>query len=267
MTSIHPINPSTPNNYNQHQPSLTTKSGTTGGYISPLYNKACSMIMQAQQQSQANRRISLPRDYSQSDQRANVSRGAERESTRRVKNSSYLRPIHTTLGIENITSTSLRGFFSERKNIKKIKQKKGGYRLCELAVGLATTGTASGGPGEVGHGDYKEAIAGIGNTSQSVVPGSERSQETEESTSLHDVAVGGTCSIALQVADTEQEESQVEEEEQQEEGNGGLQGAEEHDGSEDEKALFLWRCWSADRFLQCGKRETKLTKRKRPIES
>lgn len=74
-----PNHPSTPNNYSQHQPSLTTKSGTTGGYISPLYNKACSMIMQAQQQSQANRRISLSRDYPQSDQRANVSRGAERE--------------------------------------------------------------------------------------------------------------------------------------------------------------------------------------------
>lgn len=114
----------------------------------------------------------------------------------------------------------------------------GNSRLCELTVSLTTADTASGGPGEVSNGDDEEAVASIGNTSEGIVPGGESSQETEETTSLLNVSVGVAISTALQVGNTEQEESQVQGEEQQEEGDGGLESAEEHDGGEDEPALL-----------------------------
>lgn len=107
--------------------------------------------------------------------------------------------------------------------------------LCELALGLATAGTASGGPGEVSNGDDEEAVAVISQTSESVVPSGERSQEAEETTSLDDGGGGGAIS-ANQVANTQQQEGDVQEEEQQEEGNGRAEGAEQQDGGEDEPA-------------------------------
>lgn len=67
-------------------------------------------------------------------------------------------------------------------------------------------------------GKDEEAVAVVGDTRKSVVPGSESGQETEQTTSLGDVAVGGGTST-LQVGDTEQEEGQVQEEEEQEEGD------------------------------------------------
>jgi hypothetical protein len=107
--------------------------------------------------------------------------------------------------------------------------------LRQLTLGLATAGTASGGPGEVGNGDDEEAVAVISQTSQGVVPSGERSQETEETTSLDDGRGRGAIGTD-QVANTQQQEGQVEEEEQQEEGNGRAEGAEEQDGGEDEPA-------------------------------
>lgn len=111
-------------------------------------------------------------------------------------------------------------------------------RLCELTVSLITANTASGGPGEVSDRDDEEAVASIGDTSEGIIPCRESSQETEETTGLLDVGVGVAVRTALQVGNTEQEEGQVQGEEQQEEGDGGLEGAEQHDGSEDEPALL-----------------------------
>jgi hypothetical protein len=79
-------------------------------------------------------------------------------------------------------------------------------RLCELTVSLTTADTASGRPGEVSDGDDEEAVAIIGDTSEGIVPGSESSQETEETTGLLDVGVGVAVRTALQVGNTEQEE-------------------------------------------------------------
>lgn len=87
-------------------------------------------------------------------------------------------------------------------------------------------------------GDDEEAVASIGDTGEGIVPGGESSQETEETTGLLDVGVGVAVGTALQVCDTEQEEGQIQGEEQQEEGDGGLEGAEQHDGGEDEPALL-----------------------------
>ena len=102
--------------------------------------------------------------------------------------------------------------FSNKKN--------GKNRLCELTVSLTTADTASGRPGEVSDGDDEEAVAIIGDTSEGIVPGSESSQETEETTGLLDVGVGVAVRTALQVGNTEQEEGQVQGEEEHEEGDG-----------------------------------------------
>jgi hypothetical protein len=89
----------------------------------------------------------------------------------------------------------------------------------------------------VGDGDDEEAVAAVGNTGKGVVPSSKGSQKTEETTGLDDRRVGLASIITLDVTDTEKQEREVEEQEQQEESDGGPQGAEEHDGGEDEPAL------------------------------
>ena len=144
-----------------------------------------------------------------------------------------------------------------------IRKKEKENRLCLLTVGLSTANTASGGPGEVSDGNDEEAIAVISKTSEGVVPGGEGSHETEEATGHLNVLVRVAVGTALQVADTEQEEGQVQGEEQEEEGDGRLEGAEQHDGGEDEPALL--NC-QRDDFLHmsCGE---ELTSRKRPMES
>lgn len=119
--------------------------------------------------------------------------------------------------------------------------------LRDLAVGLVATATASRGPGEVGDGDDEEAVGAVQDTGQSVVPSSEGSQQTEETTSLLDLGVGGAVH-ALEVGDTQQQEGQVQEEEEQEEGHGRAQGAEDHEGGEDEPAL------GAVSILGCARR-------------
>ena len=86
-------------------------------------------------------------------------------------------------------------------------------------------------------GDDEEAVASIGDTSEGIVPGSESSQETEQTTGLLDVGVGVAVRTALQVGNTKQEEGQVQGEEEHEEGDGGLEGAEQHDGGENKPAL------------------------------
>ena len=86
---------------------------------------------------------------------------------------------------------------------------------------------------------YEPAVL---DTGQGVVPGSEGSQETKEATGLDDGRVGLARAVALDVADTEQEESEIEEEEQEEESHGRSQGAEQQDGGEDEPALWVVSC-------------------------
>lgn len=109
--------------------------------------------------------------------------------------------------------------------------------LNSLALGLATASTAGGRPGEVSNRHDEEAVAVVSQTGQGVIPRGKGSHETEETTSHEDGLVGLAGGlVALDVADTQQQESQVQEEEQQEEGNGRSQSAEEQDGREDEPA-------------------------------
>ena len=89
----------------------------------------------------------------------------------------------------------------------------------------------------MGDGDDEEAVGVVGDTGEGVVPGGEGGEQAEEAAGLDDGRVGLALGVAVDVADTEQQEGQVEEEEEQEEGHGGAQGAEEQDRGEDEPAL------------------------------
>lgn len=92
--------------------------------------------------------------------------------------------------------------------------------LDSLALALVAARTAGGRPGEVSNRDDEEAVAVVGQTGESVVPGGEGSEETEETTSHLHGLVDGTGRVTLDVGNTEQEEGQVQEEEQTEEGDG-----------------------------------------------
>lgn len=114
----------------------------------------------------------------------------------------------------------------------------------------------------MGHWDDEEAVAGVGNTGQGVVPGGESSQETEESTSLDNGRVRQALVVALDVSNSEQQEAKVQSQEEREEGNSGLQGAKQQDESEDEPALMGEVLASASAPAV----RTRHTIRKRPME-
>lgn len=105
-----------------------------------------------------------------------------------------------------------------------------------LALGLLPPLTARRGPREVGHGNDEEAVAGVGDTGQGIVPRQERGKETEETSSLDDLLVGRAI-VVQEIAQSEHQEGKVQEEEQQEEGDRRLQGAQQQDGGEDEPTL------------------------------
>lgn len=84
----------------------------------------------------------------------------------------------------------------------------------------------------------EEAVAGIGNTGQGIVPGQESSEKSKEASCLDDAGGWGAVS-ANKVADTEQEEGHVQAEEEGEECHGGAEGADQQDEGEDEPALLM----------------------------
>lgn len=111
-----------------------------------------------------------------------------------------------------------------------------GY-LSHLTLGLLSPLAAGLRPWEVGHRDYEEAIACIGDTSQGVVPRKERGKETEEASSHDDRLLGVAQLVMADVANSEQQEGNVQSEEQGEEGDRRLEGAHQQDEGEDEPAL------------------------------
>lgn len=84
--------------------------------------------------------------------------------------------------------------------------------------------------------DDEEAVAAVGNTGQSVVPGEESSEESKETTGFLNLQVLATIG-GHKVADGQEEESHVEGEEQKEEGDRRSQSAKQQDESEDEPTL------------------------------
>lgn len=109
-------------------------------------------------------------------------------------------------------------------------------RLDSVTSSLGTTLASLLGPREVSNGNDEEAVAGIGNTGQGIIPGQESSEKGKEAACLDDVGGGGAIS-ANKVANTKQEEGHVQGEEEGEESHGGAEGAEQQDESEDEPAL------------------------------
>ena len=77
----------------------------------------------------------------------------------------------------------------------------------------------------------------IENTSQRIVPGRERGQQSEKASGFDDWWVRQAGLIGVQISDTKEHESHVQSEEQKEERDGGAQGCEEKKRGEDEPAL------------------------------
>lgn len=82
----------------------------------------------------------------------------------------------------------------------------------------------------------EEAVARVRDTSESVVPGQECGEKSEE-TPCFDDALGWSATGVLEEANAEKEEGHVEGEEEEEESDGGLQGADKEDRGKDEPAL------------------------------
>jgi len=108
--------------------------------------------------------------------------------------------------------------------------------LSGVLGGLAALLLASLRPGEVDNGNDEERVASIGDTGQSVVPGSKCSKDAECATRFDAAGVGVTAGVA-EVADAEEEEGQVQSEEEEEEGHSGFEGADQEDEGKDEPAL------------------------------
>jgi hypothetical protein len=90
----------------------------------------------------------------------------------------------------------------------------------------------------------KEAVAGVSNTGQGVVPGQESGEQCKESTSLDDALSRVAGRVADEVTDTKQQEGEIQREEEGEERDGGSQGANQKDEGKDEPALPLSACSS-----------------------
>lgn len=85
-------------------------------------------------------------------------------------------------------------------------------------------------------------VAVVCNTGEGVVPSQEGGQKSEKASGFDDGWVRVTFLVAVEIADAEQEESDIEGEEEAEEGDGGAEGEDEEDGGEDEPALWSRRC-------------------------
>jgi hypothetical protein len=81
-------------------------------------------------------------------------------------------------------------------------------------------------------------VGGVGDAGKGIVPRQEGGEETAPAASLDAAQHGGTAGV-LEVADAEQQESQVEPEEEHEEHEGRPQGAGEEDRGEDPPSLSL----------------------------
>lgn len=80
-------------------------------------------------------------------------------------------------------------------------------------------------------------VAVIRDTGQSVIPSQESGQKTEKATRLDDRWVWHAFGVAVEIADAEQEESEIEGEEEEEKGDRRTEGEEKEDGGEDEPTL------------------------------
>jgi hypothetical protein len=90
------------------------------------------------------------------------------------------------------------------------------FRTSGIIVNLASSFAALIRPREVQDRNHEEAVAGIGETSESVVPSEESREDAEHATGL-DSADAWCAVIEVEVADTKAEEGEVKREEEREE--------------------------------------------------
>lgn len=86
-------------------------------------------------------------------------------------------------------------------------------------------------------GNSEEAVRALEETSKSVPPSNECSDNAEGTTGLDDGNVGGAVRVLLEMADSEKEEGDVEENEERAEGDSGLESAESEEEGEDEPTI------------------------------
>ena len=85
----------------------------------------------------------------------------------------------------------------------------------------------------------KETVAVIGQTSKSIIPREESTEEGEEPACLGELGVRHSHRVALHVGKCEEENGEVDEEEEGEECEGGSDGEEGDYRGEDEPTLFI----------------------------
>lgn len=94
-------------------------------------------------------------------------------------------------------------------------------------------------PREVEDRNDEETVAAIRYTGQTDIPREERCQQREQPTGLDDGLVGLRWAVAMDVADSEEQEGDVHCDEDTGEDEGGFQRAEDEEECEDEPALRL----------------------------
>lgn len=88
------------------------------------------------------------------------------------------------------------------------------------------------------HRNREETVAVICQPSERDVPRQESSQQREQPTGLDDGGVGHGGAVAVDVADTQEEEGDIDGDEDGGEGEGGFEGADDEEEGEDEPALY-----------------------------
>ncbi len=109
-------------------------------------------------------------------------------------------------------------------------------------------------PWEVSDRNDEEAVGSIGDTGQSVVPGSKGGEDAKCPAGAGAAWAWGAVD-RTQISDTQEKEGEVEHEEEEEEGNGRFQGADQEKEGEDEPALTIkletsMRTWEREHTMR-----------------
>ncbi|OAX76899.1 hypothetical protein ACJ72_08808 [Emergomyces africanus] len=87
------------------------------------------------------------------------------------------------------------------------------------------------------NGDDEEAVAGIGDTGQSIVPRQKRTNDSETTARLDERRVGRQLRCQEEVAKSKHQECQIESDEHETECHGGFECADKEDGCENPPTL------------------------------
>lgn len=92
-------------------------------------------------------------------------------------------------------------------------------------------------PGKVEHRNREETVTVIRQPSERDIPRQKSSQQREQTASFDDGGIGHGGAVAVNVADTQEEEGDVDGDKNGGEGEGGFEAAEDEEEGEDEPAL------------------------------